>query len=191
MIIKSIQSTYIQKSRIFLYPLLGIRRGVSVVPKQTYMSWDGTYKLDDYKLICNYHVRKDKEFKLFEEVKLLGNDLFDDYVELEDGSCLYIFDISKYKKQYELILEGKYSLLDNDYKKKILNFFKQNVKNHTMIRSYLYPIKYYDQYAKLYAVPVDLLKSVKELCSKPDIKKESFSINKKSSIFDINKTINQ
>lgn len=189
--VTSIHGTYIQKSRIFLYPLLSIRRGVSVVPKQTFMAWEGTYELDDYKLICNYHIRKDKEFKLFEEVKLLGNKLFDSYIELEDGSSAYVFDFSKYKKQYDLIIEGKYTNLDNDYKKQILNFFKNNVKNHTMIRSYLYPLNYYEQYAKLYGVPVDLLKGVKELCSKPDLKEESFTINKKSFIFDKNKKINQ
>ena len=60
-----------------------------------------------------------------------------------------------------------------------------------MIRSYLYPLNYYEQYAKLYGVPVDLLKGVKELCSKPDLKEESFTINKKSFIFDKNKKINQ
>ena len=176
---------------MFLYPLLSIRRGVSVVPIQTFMSWDNIYDTSDYKLICNYHARSDKEFKLFEEVKLKGNDLYDSHFELEDGSFAYVFDFSKHKKEYNLIVNGKYSELSTDYKKKVLNFFKSNVKNHNMIRSYLYPVQYYDQYAMLYGVQSELLKKVKELCSLPDLKEETFSINKKSSIFDTNKTVNQ
>lgn len=189
--IKKLPKNYIQKSRIFMYPLLSIRRGVSVVPKDTYMSWDNVYKAEDCKLICNYHIRTDREFKIFEEVKLLGNDLFEDYFTLEDGSCVYVFDFSKHQSQHQLILAGQYSKLNTNYKKEILNFFKNNISNHTMIKSYLYPDKYYKQYAKLYDVTPELLADVKELCSKPDFEKETFKIKKKNHIFDKDKTVNQ
>ena len=156
------------------------------------MSWEGVYKIEDCKMICNYHIRKDKEFKLFEEVKLLGNKLFEDYFELEDGTSVYVFDFKKeYPSHYDIIAKGTYSKLPNDYKNNVLQFFKNNVKNHNMIRSYLHPMKYYEQYATLYKVEIDLLKEVTELCSKPDLILESLNIKKKSSIFDKNKTINQ
>ena len=50
--IKSLITDYVQKSRIFLYPQLRIRRGVSVTPIETYMCWPGKYSIKDSVLIC-------------------------------------------------------------------------------------------------------------------------------------------
>ena len=52
MALTSIYSKYFQKSKVFIYPLLGIKRGLSVVPKETYISWEGHCKPEDMKLIC-------------------------------------------------------------------------------------------------------------------------------------------
>ena len=51
--IKSLIGTYIQKSRLFVYPMLGIRRGVSVTPVQTYLCWPNKYDITDNKLKIN------------------------------------------------------------------------------------------------------------------------------------------
>ena len=45
---------YFQKSKIFLYPLLDIRKGEEFVPVETYIYWDGLYDESDYKYICIY-----------------------------------------------------------------------------------------------------------------------------------------
>ena len=42
--IQSLYRDYIQKSKLFLYPLLDIKRGVSVTPTETYMAWKGKYE---------------------------------------------------------------------------------------------------------------------------------------------------
>ena len=39
---KKLHKDYIQKSRIFLYPSLDIRRGTLVKPVQTYVAWEET-----------------------------------------------------------------------------------------------------------------------------------------------------
>ena len=67
MALNSVYKKYFQKSKVFLYPLLGIKRGVSVVPVETYFSWDGYYNSEDMKLICVYDVRKDDDYVLFEK----------------------------------------------------------------------------------------------------------------------------
>ena len=69
--ITSVRKNYIQKSRIFLYPMLNIRRGVSVTPVQTYLTWENVYTVEDCKMIALYHLRDDKEFKDFEEQNYL------------------------------------------------------------------------------------------------------------------------
>ena len=88
--ITSIRKSYIQKSKLFLYPLLGIKRGVSVTPVQTYMAWKDIYTVNDCKLIAVYHLRDDNQFKEFEENKLLGNAMFEEFFELDNDDAAYV-----------------------------------------------------------------------------------------------------
>ena len=74
MAINSIYRKYFQKSKIFLYPLLDIKRGTSIVPEETYLSWNEEYGPEDMKLICVYVTRDDTEYKIFE--KNIFNKLF-------------------------------------------------------------------------------------------------------------------
>lgn len=181
----SLYPSYIQKSRMFLYPILRIRRGVSVTPIQTYITWDNKYSLKDYKFIVLYHLRDDMEFKKFEEEKLLNNPLFDTFYELDSNFGAYVFDFSDYKSDFKKILNGKYSLLSDDYKKAILSFFKNHHRHHAYVESYLHPKKYFSNYADLLAEKKDkasmirLLTSVGELCSLPDLKEERLAVKEK------------
>ena len=43
-----IQTKYIQKSRLFLYPMLDIKRGYSITPIQTYMSWKNKHTINEH-----------------------------------------------------------------------------------------------------------------------------------------------
>ena len=43
----ALYTKYFQKSMIFLYPILGIKRGTSVTPLQTYFKWEGRYTAED------------------------------------------------------------------------------------------------------------------------------------------------
>ena len=65
--INALYRKYFQKSKIFLYPLLDIKRGTSVVPSHTFVAWNDTYKPEDMKLICLYETRLDKEYINFEK----------------------------------------------------------------------------------------------------------------------------
>ena len=71
MVIDALYRKYFQKSKIFLYPLLDIKRGTSVVPKDTYLSWNDTINSEDMKLVCVYYVRTDQEYLQFEKNVLL------------------------------------------------------------------------------------------------------------------------
>ena len=169
----SLYKEYIQKSRIFLYPILNIPRGVSVTPIQTYMEWKGKYTIDDCKLIAIYHLRNDKEFKKFESTKLLSNKKFDNFFELENGKGAYVFSFKDSEINYKKIVSGKYSQLTSRYKYKILDFFKNHKAHHAYIESYLHPEKYFTMYSDLLNVATDVLIEVGELCSKPNFTDES------------------
>lgn len=176
--LKSLYRDYFQKSKVFLYPLLDIKRGHSIVPIQTFVVWkEMGIKATECKLMCLYHNRSDKEFKEFEKVKLKGNKLYQNSFLVDDDSkIVYIFDYSKYSKDFKLFLKGKYSKLSIEFKRKIKDFFRLSGNNFVYIESFLHPEKYYALYSELLNVEIDTLKEVVELCSAPDMEKESLSI---------------
>lgn len=170
--IKVLQTEYIQKSRIFLYPLLDIKKGSDAVPIESYVSWQGKITKDEQKFICAYYLRDDESFKRFEKVKLLGNKLFNSFYEAENNLGVYVFDFSCFGSDWEKFLAGKYSQLSASTKTVILKFFMANKSNYHYINSYLNPDQYFEIYAELLGVEEGFLKSVGELCSIPDIDRE-------------------
>lgn len=174
--IASLYNEYSQKSKLFLYPLLKIRKGVSVTPIGTYTSWVGHYDHTDYKFMCTYHLRDDKEFYLFEKSKLLKNPLFSDFYHLNEDKGMYVFDYSDLSKDWDKYLKGKYSTMSDEIKKVILSFYSSSKFSYPHIESYLNPHLYYENYAKLLDCDKSVLEKVVELCDKPDLDKETVDV---------------
>jgi hypothetical protein len=170
--IKKLYTKYAQKSKIFLYPVLGIKRGGSVTPVETYLEWVNKYTKQDRKLICLYHIRDDNEFKNFEKRVLLAHPKFENFYYTENNQGIYIFDYEPDKDLYDKVLQGKYSQIKKEYKEKILDFFSNNKGSMVYIDSYLNPEKYMADYANLLGVNLELIKSVGQLCELPDEDKE-------------------
>jgi len=184
--IDDIYKGYFQKSKVFLYPALGIKKGMSVSPIETYLSW-GDIKPTDNKLICLYHLRDDDEFVSYEEKYLLNNPLFEDYYEIEGDRAIYVFNFDEYEKDFEHIVNARYSQISQNLKNKIRDMYGANSANYTYVKSYLYPEEYWDVYAKILCPDsedvsgmIARLKEVGELCSKPDDMKENLKIPQKS-----------
>lgn len=170
-----------------MYPLLGIKKGGSVTPIETYLSWEGMYSPKDRRLICLYHIRNDREFVNFEKAYLRGNKLFETYFEVEECEQgrrgVYVFNFEPFKTDWDNIISGKYSKLSDKLKKKIAEFFSKSSGNYTYIESYLYPERFYEIYSiMLFHTPKDqekgrrLLQEVGELCSLPDFEKEKLRV---------------
>ena len=139
---KKLYREYFQKSKVFLYPLLGIKKGVKFVPIQTYISWNGYYTEDMNKFLCLYSVDiNNPEFEKFEKLHLKTHPNFEEYHVIDDKNHLYVFDLSK----------GTIA----DY-----------------VESYLYPDYYWDDYSKILNINIEDLIEVGELCDIPDLKKE-------------------
>lgn len=173
MVIDALYRTYFQKSKIFLYPLLDIKRGASVIPEQTYVSWEGYLTTEDIKLITMYPKRTDSEYISFEKNVLLKHSRTTDFVELGQSHVLVTFDFSDLKSDYNKFISGKFSQMDIKLKRKIRDFFEKNSGNYVYVDSYLFPEKYFQLYADLLNVNENLLRSVGELCSPPDLDKEN------------------
>lgn len=178
MAIQSLYKNYIQKSRIFLYPALGIKRQ-SNSPIETYVAWKDYCEPGDCKFICLHHLRNDPEFRAFEKVKLFGNPLFIDYKVTADDKAIYVFDFSKSKSDWECFLRGKYSKISDKHKAVIKNFYGTQSPNYAYIESFLHPEKYFGMYSQIINVEQKILKQVGELCDPPDLEKETLTISLK------------
>ena len=176
MAVKSIYTKYFQKSKVFLYPLLGIKRGVSVVPSETYLAWDPYYIPEDMKLVCLYHPKEKDDYKSFEKKVLLKHTRLVDIKLIDDNNKLSIFDFSDLEDNWHHLINGRYSKIKNSIKGDICSFFDNTTANFVYIRSYLYPNKYFNDYAACLDVDVEMLELVGELCDKPDIQKETFKV---------------
>lgn len=171
--IKKLHSEYVQKSRIFLYPLLNISKGSDAVPLESYISWSEKFSPGSYKFVCTYYLRDDESFIKFEKNRLTGNKLFHSFYETDESTGVYVFDFEEYSKDWDYFLQGKYSKMSSQSKNSILKFFLNNKATYHHINSYLNPEIYIEQYAKLLNVNEGLLRSVGELCSPPDIFRET------------------
>lgn len=177
MVIDALYRKYFQKSKIFLYPLLDIKRGTSVVPKETYVSWNDQITPEDMKLVCIYHTRTDKEYLLFEKNVLLKHNRLFDYNKIDEETLVVTFDFSDLNLDWLLFINGKYSQLDIKLKRKILDFFDKRSGNYAYVESYLFPEKHFETYARILQVEEDFLRSVGELCTPPDLEKECLLIS--------------
>jgi hypothetical protein len=66
--------------------------------------------------------------------------------------------------------------MNTETKRKILDFFDKKSGNYAYVESYLFPEKHFETYARILGVDENLLKSVGELCNKPDLEKEKLLI---------------
>ena len=177
MALNSVYRKYFQKSQVFIYPLLGIKRGAAYVPKATYIAWeDNAVSSEDMKLICVYDNDDSNSFNVFMKSVLLKHPRLTGYVKPDAKTCVFTFDFSDLSDDWEKFLSGKYSKINLNLKTKILNFFDTHSGNYHYMNSYLFPEKYFNEYAELLETDVSLLKSVGELCSKPDLEQESLQL---------------
>ncbi len=177
MALNSVYRKYFQKSQVFLYPILGIKRGAACVPSTTYVAWDeNSTSSEDMKLICVYDYEESHMFTTFVKTVLLKHPRLFGYVKIDSKTNVFTFDLSDLGADWENFLKGKYSKMNLNLKAKILNFFDPQSGNFQYVKSYLYPEKYYNEYADLLNTDVELLKSVGELCTMPDLAKETLQL---------------
>lgn len=177
MALNSVYRKYFQKSQVFVYPLLGIKRGAAYVPKATYIAWEeNDTTSEDMKLVCVYNNDGSNTFDVFVKSVLLKHSRLFGYVKADSKTSVFTFEFSDLSDDWENFLKGKYSKINLNLKAKILNFFDPQSGNYQYIKSYLHPEKFYDQYAELLNTDVELLKSVGELCTKPDLAKETLQL---------------
>ncbi len=172
-----VYTEFFQKSKVFLYPLLKIRKGVSHVPVQTYVAWENVYSTENNRFFCEYSTKMTSTFKKFSFNYLQNHKLFEDYIELNNDKHLFIFDFSVIKSDYSRFIAGKYSQLTLESKVTILDFFANEVKVADYVQGFLSPEDLHQDYAEFLAVEIETLEKVYEICTPPDLEKETLFDN--------------
>ena len=170
---RGVYTEYFQKSKVFLYPLLRLKKGIDFVPVETYCFWDEIYDAMDYKFICLYKTKYTKAFATFQinHLPLLKNNM--EHYDLGNEQ-LIIFDMKQYRHDYDKFIEGRYSAFGIDSKIAILDYFGGQGRISSYVKSFLTPDEdLHRLYSDYFNVDLDLIKDVHELCSKPDIIQET------------------
>lgn len=198
-----LQQSYIQKSRLFLLPLVGIIKDKNFKSLNTYISspslvsdeYPNGISSKDEILIVTYP-KKYREFNLyskfekliedevfkspwekFEIESIMSNRKFIAYHELED-EIAYTFDLSDFGSDWRCFLKGRYSLFSEKAKEKIIDFRWKSLYPIEQKKLYCYLYPYKDECIKIFSdqleVPVEELLRVKELCSKPNFNLENY-----------------
>ena len=172
-----VYTDYFQKSKVFLYPLLRLKKGLPFVPRQTYIAWDNVYTTEDCRFFCEYKVKYTDKFEKFIKNYLRTNPFFEDYIELDSNKHLFIFDFTSLKNDYNRFIAGKYSQLTLESKITIIDFFAGDGKVSDYIQSFLSPEDSHEQYSEFLDVDIETLQKVYEICTPPDLEKETLIDN--------------
>lgn len=169
-----ISSAYRQKSKLFLWPLVRIKRTASLKPLQTFLidPIQGIYETD-YKIIAPFY----KESR-FDEDYLLTNEFFHDFYET-DELLVYVFDLRSYSDDFDKFLQGKYTEYSKASKALVNLYYGSQVglkvKPHPQIEAYLNPKEAtYVKVAEELNIDVYKLIALKEIVNPPNLEKETF-----------------
>lgn len=178
--ISEIYKQTFQKSFTFLYPLLGFHRTKDFKPSKVHISFPcADISIKDKKLICVYKKEDTEKWRNFEKTKLITHRMLDVCIPVDDETVIYVFDFNHMSSDFDEFLNGKYSKLSTNAKKMITDYYGIHTPEWVYIESFMFPAKYYKDYAKILNESVDLLKEVGELCNKynPDSETCKLKIN--------------
>ena len=104
--------------------------------------------------------------------------MLDFVVPLDNNKIAYVFDMNQIAYDYDLFMQGKYSQFSKNAKKNLSDYYGIHTPEWVYIESFIFPKKYFKQYAEILEMDVIVLQEVGELCNKQDTQKETF-INQK------------
>lgn len=175
--IKDLYKTYFQKSYTFLYPLLGFKRTKDPRPVQVYVHWPEEFPNSERKLVCVYEKEDSSKWEDFEKRKLMTHAMLDYIVPLDSNKVAYIFDMNPVAFDYDTFLNGKYSQFSKNAKRHLSDYYGIHTPEWVYVESFIFPKKYFKQYAEILEVEVSTLQEVGELCDKYNVEKETLNLN--------------
>ncbi len=117
-----------------------------------------------------------KNFKQFFNESITVRDQ-DDWEDRYDNYTLYVNDKRQSFPVDDRFINGKYSSLTIDSKILILDFFGNDDKVSEYIQGFLSPESSHEEYAEFFGVSIESLQDVYEICTPPDLEKETLIDN--------------
>lgn len=190
MVIDYIYSNYFQKSKVFLYPLLGIPFQSNPVMFETFMIVDDPAGKDRKLFVVDlltdqpnvYTTKANISFEQFFKNNVMKNQRFVSSELIGKSRVRCYFDLSDLRDDVEAVKLGRYSKISDTSKKKLMNYFPVGHGNRNYLKSYLYPDLFIRIYAQILDVEEDLLREVGELCDKPNFEKEHVVLSENISL---------
>jgi hypothetical protein len=176
--ITSLYRKYFQKSNTFLYPLLGFKKNQPFSPAQTYITWNDLFFPDNKVFIVIYnHDESSDAWKKYQHSVLMTHDVFKIVIDTPDNKHkIYIFSFENFHKEdYDAFVRGQYSKFSGEARKKITDFYGKHTPEWAYVESFIFPERYFANYAEILDVNEDLLREIGELCEKPDELKENLN----------------
>lgn len=184
--LKDVYSKYFQKSRSFLFPILGLKKSAPYMPLHVYLTWEGMYGLDDKMLLVSYKKVNDLNWEKYLVETLMANQMFNDYHETDNPNIIIVsFDLKIISEDYERVLEGKYSQISKLLKKKIRDFYAYNSPEWAYMESFLFPEDYFGMYSKLLNVEEEHILHTGQLCDLPNLELETLKLKPYAKINDV------
>jgi hypothetical protein len=180
--IESLLAEYFSKSKVFLFPALGLKNSEYSDDLKTFIAWEDRYTFNDYRLMVVKNGGRDNaEFIKFEKIYLQTSIYFEEMIFVNADLVAYIFNLQQLKTDWDFFLNAKYSQLSSNLKNRIKNYYGYDSTEWEYIRTYLYPQNYFKLYAEFLYIPSErekglmLIQSVGELCNPFDPKREVFT----------------
>jgi hypothetical protein len=158
------------------------------VELKTYMIVEDPTGKDRSLLVIDFFKDKLEEgwtnaaFEQFFIKKVMTNERFLNSELLNEYTVRVVFDLSDIKEDVNLVKQGRYSLISESTKRKLINYYPMNHANAPFLESYLHPEKYFANYANLLDVSEKLLREVGELCDKPNFENEHIVLSENISL---------
>lgn len=201
-----LQETYIQKSKLFLLPLTGLKKNKYFKETNTYVSspdlisadYPSGINFEDEILIVtyskDYKIKQDniynqvnanfKNITIEEtgwdkyETTLITNKKFIGFHESLD-EYLYTFDLHDHAKDWTAFMKGRYTQMSSKAKEIIKKYRWEYLEAPEARKLYCYLYANEDEtcfkdFAEDLGILVDDLMQVKELCSKPNLRLETY-----------------
>jgi ubiquinone/menaquinone biosynthesis C-methylase UbiE len=164
-----------QKSHLFLYPLLGLSFREPFKPENTFIEFRDEVKKEDGKLVCIYQPQYSEEYYNYRNNVLLQHPLYEKMITTRDKNII-IFNLSTdFKDTYERFLEGQYSKFSPLAKELISDYYKESEIAAISIQSHLEPEEFHQMYADFLNVSVDLIAKRYETLSPPCMEREVYA----------------
>lgn len=159
---------YVQKSRLFAYPLMGVPKQPKVI--ETYFGINGLNLCEGNALVMLYH-NEDPDYPAH-LIQLEKNKFFD-FVVTDQEFDIVVFDLTPIKSDYDRIMNGEYSRLSKTAK--ILIKFNNTDEKASMG---INPEYYYKDLAELLEYPEEHFENT-EIISPPDMDNEMLNVSEK------------